>query len=131
MLIVQALYTNGARKFVLIGIGQIGCSPNALAQNSPDGSTCVQRINDANQIFNNKLKALVDQLNGNTPAAKFIYINAYGIFQDLIQNPSAFGNLGAHFLNTSQQNEEYLRKFPTQIIDPYRLSIAYDLLTSF
>ncbi|KAL8511753.1 hypothetical protein ACS0TY_018262 [Phlomoides rotata] len=88
---LKALYDNGARKFVLNGIGQIGCSPNALAQNSPDGSTCVQRINDANQIFNNKLKALVDEFNGNTPDANFIYINAYGIFQDLIENPSAFG----------------------------------------
>ncbi|PIN10458.1 Triacylglycerol lipase [Handroanthus impetiginosus] len=88
---LRALYNFGARKFVLIGVGQIGCSPNALAQNSPDGSTCVQRINDANQMFNNKLKALVDDFSRNTPDAKFIYINAYGIFQDLIDNPSAFG----------------------------------------
>lgn len=88
---LKILYSNGARKFALIGVGQIGCSPNALAQNSPDGRTCVQRINVANQLFNNKLKALVDNLNGNTPDAKFIYIDAYGIFQDLIENPAAFG----------------------------------------
>lgn len=86
------MYKYGARKFVLNGVGQIGCSPNALAQNSADGSTCVQRINAANQIFNNKLKALVDDFNSNSPDAKFIYINGYGIFQDLIDNPSAFGN---------------------------------------
>ncbi|PHU18977.1 GDSL esterase/lipase, partial [Capsicum chinense] len=85
------LYNYGARKFVLIGVGQIGCSPNALSQNSPDGRTCVRNINVANQIFNNKLRALVDNLNSNTPDAKLIYINAYGIFQDLIDNPFAFG----------------------------------------
>ncbi|KAL0398403.1 UNVERIFIED_CONTAM: GDSL esterase/lipase [Sesamum radiatum] len=88
---IRTLYDYGARKFALIGVGQIGCSPNALAQNSPDGSTCVQRINGANQIFNNKLRALVDEFNSNAQDAKFIYINAYGIFQDLIENPSAFG----------------------------------------
>nr|AMY26614.1 zinc finger FYVE domain containing protein [Linum usitatissimum] len=88
---LQIMYDNGARKFVIIGIGQIGCSPSELAQSSPDGKTCVQRINSANTIFNNKLRALVDQFNGNTPDAKFIYINAYGIFQDLINNPAAFG----------------------------------------
>lgn len=88
----QALYNYGARKFVLIGVGQIGCSPNALAQNSPDGRTCVRNINVANLLFNNKLRALVDNLNSNTPDAKLIYINAYGIFQDLIDNPFAFGN---------------------------------------
>ncbi|XP_022852027.1 GDSL esterase/lipase At5g45670-like [Olea europaea var. sylvestris] len=88
---IRTLYNYGARKFVLIGVGQIGCSPNALAQNSADGSTCVQRINVANQIFNNKLRALVDDFNSTSRDAKFIYINAYGIFQDLIDNPSAFG----------------------------------------
>ncbi|KAL2494646.1 GDSL esterase/lipase [Forsythia ovata] len=88
---LRTMYNYGARKFVLNGVGQIGCSPNELAQNSADGSTCIQRINVANQIFNNKLKAIVDDFNNNSPDAKFIYINAYGIFQDLIDNPSSFG----------------------------------------
>ncbi|KAL2524300.1 GDSL esterase/lipase [Abeliophyllum distichum] len=88
---IRTLYDYGARKVALIGVGQIGCSPNELAQNSPDGKTCVQKINSANQIFNNKLKALVDNFNNNLPNAKFIYIDAYGIFQDLIDRPSAFG----------------------------------------
>ncbi|CAE5958828.1 unnamed protein product [Arabidopsis arenosa] len=87
---LNALYNYGARKFALSGIGAIGCSPNALA-GSRDGRTCVDRINSANQIFNNKLRSLVDQLNNNHPDAKFIYINAYGIFQDMITNPSRFG----------------------------------------
>ncbi|XP_004232990.1 GDSL esterase/lipase At5g45670 [Solanum lycopersicum] len=88
---LKTLYDYGARKFVLIGVGQIGCSPNALAQNSPDGRTCAENINNANKLFNNRLKGIVDEFNGNTPDAKFIYINAYDIFQDLIDNPSAFG----------------------------------------
>ncbi|CDO96915.1 unnamed protein product [Coffea canephora] len=88
---IRTLYDFGARKFALIGVGQIGCSPNALAQNSPDGTACVQRINSANQIFNNGLRGLVDQFNNDRSDAKFAYINAFGIFQDLINNPSAFG----------------------------------------
>ncbi|XP_010549444.1 PREDICTED: GDSL esterase/lipase At1g29670-like [Tarenaya hassleriana] len=87
---LNALYNYGARKFALIGVGAIGCSPNKLA-NSRDGRTCDERINSANQIFNNKLRSLVDRLNNNLPDAKFIYINAYGIFQDLVNNPSAYG----------------------------------------
>uniref|UniRef100_A0A5B7AP81 GDSL esterase/lipase n=2 Tax=Davidia involucrata TaxID=16924 RepID=A0A5B7AP81_DAVIN len=88
---LRTLYDYGARKIALIGVGQIGCSPNALAQNSPDGSSCVQNINNANQIFNDRLKSLVEDFNNNLADAKFIYINAYGIFQDLINNPSSFG----------------------------------------
>ncbi|KAJ6367915.1 hypothetical protein OIU78_000480 [Salix suchowensis] len=36
-------------------------------------------------------QSLVAQFNGNTPDARFIYINAYGIFQDIINRPAAFG----------------------------------------
>lgn len=89
---ITNLYNLGARKFVLIGLGQIGCTPNALAQNSPDGRTCVQRINDGVQLFNNNLRKLVDYYNGNnTSGAKFIYVNTYVIFQDLLDNPSTYG----------------------------------------
>ncbi|KAG5058175.1 hypothetical protein JHK82_013142 [Glycine max] len=87
---LKTLYNYGARKMVLFGIGQIGCSPNELAQNSPDGKTCVEKINSANQIFNNKLKGLTDQFNNQLPDARVIYVNSYGIFQDIISNPSAY-----------------------------------------
>ncbi|KAK9065424.1 hypothetical protein SSX86_016807 [Deinandra increscens subsp. villosa] len=89
--LIRDLYGYGARKLVLNGVGQIGCSPNALAQNSQDGTTCVQKINSANQIFNNMLRSLVDSLNRDLPDAKFIYINNYGIFQDIIDSPQSYG----------------------------------------
>ena len=89
---LQVLYDYGARKMALFGIGTIGCSPNELAQNSPDGKTCVKRINSANQIFNSRLKSLVNTLNNNLSDARFIYIDSYGIFQDIINSPSTYGN---------------------------------------
>jgi len=92
---------------VLFGIGQIGCSPNELARNSPDGKTCVDRINVANQMFNNRLKGLTDQFNSQMPDARVIYINSYGIFQDIISNPGAFGN---YFLTKTF----YIHDFPEQ-----------------
>lgn len=88
---LNALYNYGARKFALVGVGAIGCSPNALAQGSLDGTTCVERYNSANRIFNDRLKSMVQQLNNDHPDAKFTYINAYGVFQDIIANPSAYG----------------------------------------
>nr|XP_043622407.1 GDSL esterase/lipase At4g18970-like [Erigeron canadensis] len=88
---IRILYNYGARKFVFNGIGQIGCSPNALALHSQDGFTCVAKINSANQMFNRRLISLVDNLNKNLPDAKFTYINTYGIFQDLIDHPQKYG----------------------------------------
>ncbi|KAM7524932.1 hypothetical protein LguiA_014834 [Lonicera macranthoides] len=113
---IRNLYNYGARKIALIGVGQIGCSPNALS-NSPDGKTCVQAINSANQLFNNKLKALVDDFNKNLPNGKFIYINAYGIFQDIITRPSSFGT----FFQTLVT--KFLKKLFTIIVVSYAVSL--------
>ncbi|XP_058748972.1 GDSL esterase/lipase At1g29670-like [Vicia villosa] len=88
---LRILYDYGARKVALFGVGPIGCSPSELAQNSSDGRTCVARINSANQLFNNGLKSLVDQFNNQFPDARFIYVNVYGIFGDIISNPSSYG----------------------------------------
>ncbi|OEL27180.1 GDSL esterase/lipase [Dichanthelium oligosanthes] len=87
---LRTLYSYGARKVALMGVGQVGCSPNELAQHSPDGATCVPQINSAIDIFNRKLVALVDQFNS-LPGAHFTYINAYGIFEDILRAPGSHG----------------------------------------
>ncbi|KAJ0986444.1 hypothetical protein J5N97_004800 [Dioscorea zingiberensis] len=87
---IRTLYDYGARKVALIGVGQIGCSPNELAQSSPDGTTCIDRINSAIQLFNRKLIALVDEFN-QLQGAHFIYINAFDMFGDIGRNPAAHG----------------------------------------
>ncbi|KAE8696492.1 GDSL esterase/lipase [Hibiscus syriacus] len=86
----QALYNYGARKLVLIGLGQIGCIPNELVYSSRDGRTCAERINAANRMFNKKLRSLVDQFNNTISDAKFIYIVAYGIFQGITSNLTSY-----------------------------------------
>ncbi|XP_022643055.1 GDSL esterase/lipase At5g45670 [Vigna radiata var. radiata] len=88
---LRVLYNYGARKMVLFGVAPIGCSPYALAQNSPDGRTCVETLNSPIQLFNSRVRSMVDQLNSQLPNARFTYINVYGIFQDMISNPSSFG----------------------------------------
>lgn len=42
-------------------------------------------------MFNTKLKSLVDDFNNNLNDARFIYVNAYGIFQDLISKSTSYG----------------------------------------
>ncbi|KAJ3671006.1 hypothetical protein LUZ60_008432 [Juncus effusus] len=87
---IRTLYNYGARKVALIGVGQVGCAPSELAQLSQNGVTCVDRINNAIQIFNQKLVSLVDQFNA-LPGAHFTYINAYNIFSDVLKNAAAHG----------------------------------------
>ena len=67
-----------------------GCAPNELARYSPDGTTCVERIDSAIRIFNRGLVGLVDDMN-TLPGAHFTYINAYNIFADVLANAGAYG----------------------------------------
>ncbi|KAG5250076.1 GDSL esterase/lipase [Salix suchowensis] len=76
---LKSLYDLGARKVAVVGLVQSGCSPNALATYGTNGSSCVEMINNAVQIFNRKLIPLVTKLNANLPGAKFTYINFYQI----------------------------------------------------
>ncbi|ONI27338.1 hypothetical protein PRUPE_1G081200 [Prunus persica] len=73
------LYNFGARKIVLFGLGAIGSAPSEVAACGTKGSSCVAYINSAVQIFNGRLKSLVQELNSNLRNAKFIYIDYYGI----------------------------------------------------
>ncbi|KAL6197323.1 hypothetical protein ACLB2K_032932 [Fragaria x ananassa] len=64
-------------KVVLVGLGLIGCTPNAISK--ANGTACVDELNSAAQIFNQKLVSLVNQLNTNLTNAKFIYVNSTGM----------------------------------------------------
>ncbi|XP_020205646.1 GDSL esterase/lipase At1g29670 [Cajanus cajan] len=72
---IQDLREVGARKFVIVGLSLIGCTPSALSRYKTHGS-CVKELNDASILFNNKLKSLVDRFNINFFAHSiFIFIN--------------------------------------------------------
>ncbi|RDX58590.1 GDSL esterase/lipase, partial [Mucuna pruriens] len=68
-----ALHEIGARKYVLVGLGLLGCTPSVMHSHGTNGS-CVEEENAAAFNFNNKLKALVDQFNNRFSAnSKFIF----------------------------------------------------------
>ncbi|KAF5752786.1 hypothetical protein HS088_TW01G00704 [Tripterygium wilfordii] len=77
---LRTLYNHGARKVALFGLGYIGCTPRATkTYGTINGSSCVDRLNDAALLFNDKLKSLVDQLNSDLTDARFLYINSMDI----------------------------------------------------
>ncbi|KAI3708457.1 hypothetical protein L2E82_37627 [Cichorium intybus] len=73
------LYNLGARKIVVFGLSQLGCIPAAIAAIGTNGKPCVDSINDAANLFNNRLKPLVDELNNDHFDAKFTFINLTSI----------------------------------------------------
>ncbi|XP_021655915.2 GDSL esterase/lipase At5g45670-like [Hevea brasiliensis] len=85
---IMTLYKNGARKFILPGLGNIGCVPQAIRLYSTNATVCVVDMNKAINFFNNELVALVDRFNKNLTDGKFVYVNSTGM---IIQDPIAAG----------------------------------------
>ncbi|CAL1363184.1 unnamed protein product [Linum trigynum] len=81
----------GARKFALMAIYPLGCTPSAR-QRSPGGTTgCIAPLNFAAQLFNTKLKSMVDTLNQQYPDSKFVMIDAYRIIDQILNKPVLAG----------------------------------------
>ncbi|KAJ8770884.1 hypothetical protein K2173_021799 [Erythroxylum novogranatense] len=81
---LRTLHDHGARKIALIGIGPLGCAPVVVRKSTgTNGSSYVDEVNNSLQIFNSKLRPLVDKLNKALANAKFIYLDAFKIYSSL------------------------------------------------
>ncbi|XP_058767275.1 GDSL esterase/lipase At1g29660-like [Vicia villosa] len=89
----KVLYNLGSRKFVAVGLAKIGCTPMILASNPTNGSSCVEKLNDIEAIFSQKLESQVEKFNTEYLDSKAIFINTTAIKIDR--------SLGFTNLNTS------------------------------
>ncbi|KAL1826656.1 hypothetical protein ACET3Z_005068 [Daucus carota] len=85
---LESLYIHGARKVVVFGLGLIGCTPAKVSDFGANASGCVDKINAAITLFNERLKPIIDELNNKFGSAKYIYINTTNIS---LGDPSSIG----------------------------------------
>lgn len=76
---LMTLYNLGARKIVVFGLARIGCIPAEIGRFGTHGKLCVDPLNEAAKIFNNKLYCLVDELNNIYSDGRFTFINVTSI----------------------------------------------------
>lgn len=76
----------GARRFVVYGVGPIGCTPNQLA-----GQNCADRVNQMVVLFNSALRSLIIDLNLHLTGAYLAYVDVYGMLTDVLTNPISYG----------------------------------------
>lgn len=88
---MQRLYNLGARKVIVVNVGPIGCIPYQREINLSAGDNCVNFPNVLAQLYNTQLRGLVSELSSKLTGSKFVYADAYGIVQDIIQNYSSYG----------------------------------------
>ncbi|KAH7568149.1 hypothetical protein JRO89_XS07G0247800 [Xanthoceras sorbifolium] len=85
------LYSLGGRKFVLMSVNPIGCSPMVKASRPMGEGACLQGLNRAAHLFNTHLKKMVDVIQPQMPASTLVFVNSYKIIRDIIKNPASAG----------------------------------------
>lgn len=86
---LQRLYDLGARKFVIGGVGLMGCIPSILAQSS--NGICSEEVNQLVLPFSTNTKVMINNLLTTHPDTRFSYIDIRTMFQDLVTNAGSYG----------------------------------------
>ncbi|KAG8086647.1 hypothetical protein GUJ93_ZPchr0010g11124 [Zizania palustris] len=83
------LYNAGARKFVVAGVGSMGCIPSVLAQSLEN--RCSPAVDELVLPFNANVRAMLDGFNAGLPGARFVYLDNYAVFKAIHADPAAYG----------------------------------------
>lgn len=79
----------GARKFVVSGVGVIGCCPAQRKQNNSD---CKVEANHWSVKYNEGLKASLHEMKSESSDMHYSYFDTYDVMNGLIQDPEKYGN---------------------------------------
>ncbi|MQM05385.1 hypothetical protein Taro_038197 [Colocasia esculenta] len=90
---LQELHGLGARKIGVAGAPPIGCVPSQRTIAGGNDRRCVSLYNQAAVMMNNRLIREVQTLNATCGNTTMMYIDLYTPLLDLIQRPSAYGNI--------------------------------------
>ncbi|WP_423787579.1 SGNH/GDSL hydrolase family protein, partial [Klebsiella pneumoniae] len=83
---MQRLHGVGARKFVVVGIGAIGCIPSQRAQNKSE--ECNGEVNFGAKNYNDGLKSVLQAFKSELKDINYSFFDAYAAFLNFIQNPA-------------------------------------------
>ncbi|XVF27245.1 hypothetical protein REPUB_Repub14bG0089900 [Reevesia pubescens] len=93
---LTALYNLDARKIIVTNAPMVGCTPFERDMHS-SGDACVDFLNELAKLYNMKLKILLSELTTNLPGSTFVYVDAYAMSEDLLQNYRSYGFENAKF----------------------------------
>lgn len=88
---LELIYNLGGRKFVVVNVPIIGCTPYLRSLNVKGGGKCSSEANQLAIDFNARLKGMLDELNAALSGATFLYADAYGLTAEITSNYKAYG----------------------------------------
>uniref|UniRef100_A0A2C9UK75 GDSL esterase/lipase n=1 Tax=Manihot esculenta TaxID=3983 RepID=A0A2C9UK75_MANES len=86
----QILYELGARKFLLNGIGPVGCTPGMINSTQHEGE-CVEFINKVVNLYNVELSTKLLCLQSQLPGSLFTHSDNFRLFQDMKESHETYG----------------------------------------
>lgn len=86
---LHRLYELGGRKFMVAGVGKLGCCPGLRVKTKTKG--CNEEVNNWSLKYNEGLQAMMQLLKSELQGFSYSYFDTYRIVQDSINTPAAFG----------------------------------------
>ncbi|XP_031504460.1 GDSL esterase/lipase At5g08460 isoform X2 [Nymphaea colorata] len=88
---LKTLYTMNARRFVVLGLAPLGCTPHFLWEYQSKEGECIKEINDMIMEFNFGMRYMIDELNKELKDAMFIFCDAFLGSEDIMMNHEHYG----------------------------------------
>ncbi|KAI3926195.1 hypothetical protein MKW98_028331 [Papaver atlanticum] len=86
------IYKLGGRKFVVYGLGALGCLPIVIASANPKLTTlCVEDVNNLINIYNNGLPSMLQRLASRLQGFIFVRADLFALGYAQFQDPVKFG----------------------------------------
>ncbi|XP_038903279.1 GDSL esterase/lipase At5g55050 [Benincasa hispida] len=86
---LKRLYGYGARKYVVGGIGPVGCAPSQRKRSK--GGECDEEVNNWAAIYNIALKSMLQTLKMELKDISYSYFDVYQVMSNFLRSPSSFG----------------------------------------
>ncbi|KAI3923975.1 hypothetical protein MKW92_003617 [Papaver armeniacum] len=89
---LTTIYKLGGRKFVVYGLGALGCLPIVIASANPKPTTlCVEDVNNLINIYNNGLPTMLQRLASRLQGFTFVRADLFSLGYAQFQDPVKFG----------------------------------------
>lgn len=87
---MQGLHNMGATMMGVMGMPPVGCMP-VEAIGTLINPLCSEKPNNDAEEYNNKLKAVIEELKQTLPELKIVYVDIFTPLKHIIDHPHRFG----------------------------------------